>query len=255
MTPPSPPVPDPFDYAGSQVGVLLIHGFTGSPAEMRPLGQYLAERGHTVVGPLLPGHGTTWQDLSTRKWPEWTEAVERAYQALRQRCRTVFVGGGSMGGLLTLYLAERQSEIAGIFPMAPALYVADWRAHLAGLFKHVIKTKTYDPGRDGDDLTDPQARQTYLWSYTKTPLAAVEQLLRLQGQVRRHLSQVTMPTLILQGMHDRSVKPSTARYAYEQITSKDKELIWLHDSGHCLWVDSEREQVWHTIQQFITHGA
>jgi len=251
MTSYPPPVPDPFDYPGNSIGVLLIHGFTGSPAEVRPMGQYLASQGYTVLGPLLPGHGTIWQDLARRKWHEWTEAVEQAYQNLRGRCDKVFVCGGSMGGLLALYLAEHHPEIAGIIPMAPALFAADWRAGLAWLAKYLIKFKPYDPVRDGDDLTDPEARQRYLWSYMGTPVAAAEQLVLLQRVVRRNLHQVTAPALIFQGTRDQAIKPMSAAYAFDHISSKDKELIWLNNSGHCLWVDSEKEQVWQKTHRFI----
>ena len=245
------PVPDPFDYPGNPTGVLLIHGFTGSPSETRPMGQYLAQKGYTVVGPLLPGHGTKWQDLARCKWHEWTNAVEQAYQQIQGRCSKVFVGGGSMGGLLTLYLAERHPEIAGIIPMAPALFTTDWRAGLTWAIKYFIPFNPYDPARDGDDLTDPEARERYLWSYMGTPVAAVQQLNLLEKAVRRDLHKIAMPTLILMSTRDLSVKPESGMYALERIASKDKELIWLNNSGHCLWVDSEKEQVWQKALGFI----
>jgi len=245
------PIPDPFDWPGNSTGVLLIHGFTGSPAEMRPMGEYLAGQGYTVLGPLLPGHGTTWQDLARRKWHEWTEAVEQAYQNLRSRCDKVFVCGGSMGGLLTLYLAQRHLDIAGIIPMAPALFTVDWRASWAWLIKYWIPFNPYDPARDGDDLTDPEARRRFIWSYNGTPVAAAEQLIYLQRAVRRHLRQIAMPTLIMMGTRDQSVKLQSAAYLFDHIAAQDKELIWLNHSGHCLWVDSEREHVWQKAHEFI----
>jgi carboxylesterase len=251
MTDYPPPTPDPFDYPGNSTGVLLIHGFTGSPSEMRPMGHYLAAQGYTVVGPLLPGHGTNWQDMARCRWQEWADAVEQAYQNLTSRCHTVFVGGGSMGGLLTLYLAERHPKIAGIIPMAPALFTVDWRAGLAWLLKYAIQFNPYDPQRDGDDLTDPEARQRYLWSYKGTPVAAGEQLNLLQRTVRRNLRKITVPALIFMGARDRSVKPKSAVYAFDRIASKDKELIWLTNSGHCLWVDSEKAQVWQKAHEFV----
>jgi carboxylesterase len=255
MTDYPPPVPDPFDFSGGPVGVLLIHGFTGSPSEMRPMGQYLAQQGYTVVGPLLPGHGTHWQDMARRKWREWAEAVEQVYQGMKNRCHTIFAGGGSMGGLLTLYLAERHPEIAGIIPMAPALFTVDWRVSLAWLLKYFIRFKPYDPERDGDDLTDPKARERYLWSYMGTPVAAAEQLAYLQRAVRKSLREIVVPTLIFQGTRDQSVKPMSAAYALSRIAAKDKELIWLTHSGHCLWIDSEKEQVWQKAHQFIARHA
>ena len=247
----APPVPDPFDYPGNSTGVLLIHGFTGSAAEMRPMGQYLAAQGYAVVGPLLPGHGTRWQDMERCKWTDWTDAVEQAYRALKRRCPKVFVCGGSMGGLLTLYLGQRHSDIAGIIPMAPAVFTGDWRAGLAWLIKYFVHYRPDDPARDSDDLTDPEAGSRYLWSYKGTPIAAVEQLVLLQRAVRRDLRKIAMPTLIFQGTRDQSVKPESAVHVLSQIASQDKELIWWSRSGHCLWVDSEREQVWQKAHQFI----
>ncbi len=251
-----PPTPDPFDFPGGSVGVLLIHGFTGSSAEMRPMGQYLAGQGYTALGPLLPGHGTRWQDLASCKWTDWTSAAERVYIGMKERCHTIFVGGGSMGALITLFLAERHPEIAGIIAMAPALFAQDWRINIAWLLKRLRPFSPYDPQRDGDDLADPEARQRYLWSYMGTPLAAAEQLVYLQRLVQRRLHEVVVPTLILQSKHDRTVKPSGADYAFNRISSCHKELVWLPRSGHCLWVDIEKEQVWLKAHQFIaTHAC
>lgn len=251
MTDYPPPVPDAFDFSGSSTGVLLIHGFTGSPSEMRPMGEYLAQQDYTAVGPLLPGHGTTWQDMARCKWQDWANATEQAYQSLKGRCREVFVCGGSLGGLLTLYLAKRHPEIAGIIPMAPALFVTDWRAGLSGLIKYFVQFNPYDPERDGTDLSDPEARKRFIWSYSGTPVAAAEQLVYLQRTVRRDLGKITVPALIMMGTRDQSVKLKSAVYALEHIGSSDKELIWLTNSGHCLWIDSERERVWQKAHEFL----
>lgn len=246
-----PPVPDPFDYPGNDIGVLLIHGFTGSPSEVRPMGKYLAQQGYTVVGPLLPGHGTNWQDLNRRKWHEWTDAAGQAYAALKQRCRKAFIVGVSLGGLITLYLAERNPDIPAIVVMAPGLIASDWRANWIWLLKHFITFSAYDPARHGDDLTDPEARKRDLWSYMGTPTSAAEQVVMLQRVVKPDLPKIAMPVLILHGLRDRTVKTASSQYVYDHISSKDKELIWLHNSGHCLWVDSEKLQVWQKVHEFI----
>jgi len=119
--------PSAFFLEGGPVGVLLIHGFTGSPPEMRLVGDYLYQRGCTVSGPLLPGHGTNVDDMNRRQWSEWTAHVEWALSDLQSRCSTVFVGGLSMGALLTLYLGACRPEISGLVAYSPAILVANRR--------------------------------------------------------------------------------------------------------------------------------
>jgi carboxylesterase len=237
----------PFSFAGGPVGCLLIHGFTGSPPEMRPLGEYLAGHGLTVEGILLPGHGTTPEDLLRSRWQDWTSASEVALYNLLGRCRQVFVGGLSMGGLLTLYLGAHH-KVDGLIPMAGAVMANNWRLWLAPVFKYFIK---YLAKAGSTDLTDPEAPKR-IWSYEVIPLAAAHELLRLQRETRRRLHLVTAPTLILQGMHDTAVPPRAARYIYDHIASTDKEIVWLENSGHCLTVDSERFQVFEKVHRFIT---
>src|SRR5687768_898804 len=119
----------PFDLPGNDRGVLCVHGFTGTPYEMRYLGQRLHDRGLTVVGPALPGHTTTVEDLDATTWRDWAAAVDEAFDALRARCRRVAVVGQSLGGLLSLYLASRRPEVAAVASLAAPL----WLEGLGGL--------------------------------------------------------------------------------------------------------------------------
>src|SRR5687767_7503545 len=102
--------PSPFEWVGGQVGVLLIHGFTASPTQLRLVGTDLHQRGLTVSAPLLPGHGTTLADLSKQHWQDWVRHVELALTDLKSRCSAVFVAGISLGSLLTLYLAAEHPD-------------------------------------------------------------------------------------------------------------------------------------------------
>ncbi len=108
--------PSAFHFRAGPIGVLLIHGFTGAPTEMRPLGEYLAVKGYTVSGPLLPGHGTTPRALMNRKWSEWAETVDQTYQELTASCDRVFVAGLSLGALLALNLAADKKSRPGRRP-------------------------------------------------------------------------------------------------------------------------------------------
>ena len=115
------PGAEPFSADGGPVGVVLSHGFTGTPQSMRPWAEHLAAAGLTVRLPLLPGHGTRWQDANDTGWQDWYAAVERAYDEVAARCTTVFAGGLSMGGTLVTRLAEQKGDkIAGLVLVNPA---------------------------------------------------------------------------------------------------------------------------------------
>lgn len=246
--------PSTFFLQGGPTGVLLIHGFTGAPTEMRRLGDTLHQNGLTVSGPLLPGHGTTIEEMNRCKWTDWTDCVEQATVDLRKRCDTVFVGGLSMGSLLTLYLAAHHSDLPGAMVYSPAVKIADRRLAFAPLVKYVVRTL---PKEDGDsDLTSVEAQQ-HLWSYDENPVAAAAELLKLRRQVERLLPQVTCPLLIIHSTLDRSIHPDSARLTYERVgtPAANKQLVTLHNSGHNLGVDSEWELVADTTLQFILQAS
>jgi carboxylesterase len=239
--------PSPFFLEGGPLGVLLIHGFTGSPPEMRLVGDYLHRRGFTVSGPLLPGHGTTVEDMNRCLWADWTGHAERALTSLQDRCEMVFVGGLSMGSLLTLYLAAHHPELPGVITYSPAAWPANRLIYLTPILKHLIRKK---PKSDDSDLTDPEA-DLRLWSYEENPAFAAHELLKLIRQVRRLLPQVRCPLLVIQGTFDQAIHPTSARRTYERAGSTDKGLVTLHNSGHCVTVDSEWEFVAEKTYQFI----
>lgn len=241
--------PSPFALEGGAIGCLLIHGFTGSPPEMRLLGEYLHARGLTVSAPLLPGHGTKPEDLNRVRWQDWVETVERALAELKITCRTLFVAGLSMGSLLTLHLAAAHPELAGIVLYSPALKLRQRGLFLLPLVRHVIKQ--WPAGRPEDtDLTDPEA-PARLWHYQTFPTNGANELLKLRRVVWNELPQVRVPAIIFYATGDRMIAPDSARVTFERLGSRDKELVTLHNSGHCLTVDSEREAVFARTYGFI----
>lgn len=242
--------PNPIFLSGNQTGVLLIHGFTGAPAEMRLLGEYFHQRGFTVHAPLLPGHGTTAADLNQRRWPEWTEAATSALRLLQERCRQVFVGGLSLGSLLTLYLAANEPDLSGIIVYSPAMGIPDWRSRFLGVAKHVIKTQAKEP----DFFTDPAAAGR-LWCYDEYPLAAAHEVQKLMRLVRKLLPRVVCPTFIVHSTLDTAVIPQSAAIVYEGISASDKEILTLHNSGHALTVDGEWESIAAKSCEFVQRLA
>lgn len=224
------------------MGVLLIHGYTGSVVEVRPMGEYLAQRGLTVRCPLLSGHGTNPQELTRIRWQDWGSEVEAELSILRERCETVFVGGLSLGSLLTLWLGSRHPEIAGLIAMAPAIEFRNRLAPLALGLRHLFK---YDPFRSlGDaDLVDPEGIERN-WCYDELPLWGVGEVFLLRRLVAGALPKIRQPLLIFQGRHDAQLTPGAAQTVHDGVASTDKTLVWLEHSGHNLLVDGEREAVW-----------
>ncbi len=246
--------PSSFYLPGGPLGVLLLHGYTGAPTEMRRLGEYLHSRGMTVSAPLLPGHGTTIEEMNRCRWRDWTGCAEQALAELHGRCARVFVGGLSMGTLLTLYLAAQHLDPSGALLYSPALRVADRRLALAPLAKYLVRSLPKGANAD-QDLTDPMA-QEHLWSYEENPVAAAAELLALRRQVERLLPQVSCPLLIVYSTHDPTIRPDSAQVIYDRVSTPaaDKMLLTLHNSGHNLLVDSEWQFVAGQTARFIfTH--
>lgn len=242
--------PSPFLLEGGPVGLLTIHGFTGSPPEMRLVGNYAHQRGYTVLAPCLPGHGTTIEDANKHRWQDWVEHVDRALADLEERCEHVFAAGLSLGSLLTLYLAAHHPELAGAIAYSPAVMVTDPRTHIVAVLKYwmrqVPKAEMY--------AVDPEA-ESRLWSYDAWPAAATHELTKFIRQVKRVLPQVRCPTLILYSTADPDLHPDAAQFTYDHIGAEDKELITLHNCGHVITVDAEWETVAEKTCQFMAAHA
>jgi len=237
---------NPFFFEGGPTGCLLIHGFSGSPPEMRLMGEYLAGKGLTVLGVRLAGHGTTPEDMARTGWRDWVASAEEGLRELESLCEQVFVAGLSMGGLITLHLAAHH-PLAGIVAMAAPAYITDWRFRFLPLAQYFIRWVTPDIE---SDLTDPEAKKR-LSSYQVLPVRCIVSLGQLMRLARRELPQVKAPALIMQGEKDHHVPADSARVIFEELGTAEKEIVWWPNSGHCITVDSEREAVWARAHEFI----
>ncbi len=231
--------PDPFLLEGGPAGMLLIHGFTGSPTEMRPIGDALADRGVTVAGPLLPGHGTVPEDLARVHWRDWIDAAEEALADLQRRCTSVFVGGLSMGSLLTLHLGAGHPELAGLVCYSPALKLNHPLLRLAPLATRLAPR--WIGGREVA-LVDPEAAAR-VWNYGRAPLRGAAQLVPLIAHVRGRLADVRPDVLVIQSHRDPVVHPRSGPLIVAGVGSRDATLRWLHHSGHNIGVEGE----WTTV--------
>lgn len=237
---------NPFFFEGEPVGCLLIHGGTGSPPEMRPMGEYLADKGLTVLGVRLAGHGTTPEDLAGTTWQDLITSAEEGLYRLQEQCECVFVAGLSMGGLLTLYLAVRH-PIAGAVLMSTPAYLNDWRLKWIPIIKHFVK---WHHSSGELDLTDPKGGERVSF-YRRVPIIFGQHANRLLREARDSLAHVQVPVLIMQGDFDQSIPADSAQILFDGLATEDKEIVRWSNSGHTITVDSEREAVWARVYGFI----
>ena len=235
---------EPFFLPGGERGVLLIHGFTGSPAEVRLLGDFLHNEGYTVLAPRLSGHGTTVEDMSNTKWPHWYSSVEDAYHILRAMCNNIAVIGLSMGGLLALKLAA-EYQVERIVSLSTPIFIVDKRLEMLPVYR-IFRDFVPKRRKIYADI-DPK----YSVGYAATPLSSLSSLLHLIQQVDTLLPTIHAPLLIVQSPHDHTVQPRSAQYIYDKIASDEKTLLWLDKSGHIVTIDIEREKVFSEISEFL----
>jgi carboxylesterase len=180
-------------------------------------------------------------------WRDWVEHVRQAYLDVASRCERVFVAGESMGALLTLYLGAEYLGIAGLITYAPALRAASWRPYQALLLQFFVQVRENDRTEEDPDSIVDQRWQ----GYTGYPVPAVVQLLALQRQVKRRLPRIEQPLLVFQGRLDTSIDIRGAEQVIARVNSRDKELVWLAESTHCIILDVERETAAERTAAFI----
>jgi carboxylesterase len=236
------PGAEPFAFPGGdgpdgRTGVLLVHGFTGTPMSMRPWGEYLAAEGFAVRCPLLPGHGTRWQDCNGTTHGQWTTTVENAFDELAATCDRVFVAGLSMGGTLATRLAEdRAEDVAGLVLVNPSLLTQRLDAKLLPMLARI--TPSWAP--IADDIKKPGVTEL---GYPKLPTRAMMQLRALWALTRADLSRITAPTIVFHSVEDHVVEPVNSEILLAGIGSTDKTEVLLEDSYHVATLDNDAPKI------------
>lgn len=239
------PGAEPYRHDGGEIGVLLCHGFTGSPQSMRPWGEYLAERGLTVSLPLLPGHGTRWQDMQVTGWQDWYAEADRALRELSDRCSQVFVCGLSMGGTLALRLAARHgAAISGLVLVNPSVKADSPALKAVSVLRHAV------PSVKGiaSDIAKEGGAEI---GYDRTPLHAVHSLTKLWRVARAGLPQVTQPLLLLHSRVDHVVHPSNSAVVLGSVSSTDVTEKVLERSFHVATLDHDAERIFEESYAFV----
>jgi carboxylesterase len=245
LTQPMSAAADPDRTGGRAVGVLLVHGFSGSPASMRPWAEHLAARGYAVEVPQLPGHGTRWQDLNQVTWEQWYDTASAALDRLLASCEAVVVGGLSMGGSVVLRLAEeRPDDVAGVVLVNP--FVSSTRKELLALpvLQRVV------PSLKGvvNDIKKPGQDEL---GYTRLPVKGLFQVTRMWQTVVPELPKVTQPLLYFQSAVDHVIDQSSADTVLTAVSSRDTERRVLTDSFHVATLDHDAEDIFAGTAEFV----
>jgi len=239
------PGAEAFTHEGGTTGVLLCHGFTGSPQSLRPWADYLSGAGLSVSLPRLPGHGTTWQEMARTRWEDWFAEVDRAFQELRTWSDEIFVMGLSMGGCLALRLAELHGPaVSGLVLVNPSI-TADTRLFmLAPLLKLIV------PSLKGiaSDIKKEQASEV---GYARTPVKAAATLPGLWRITREHLGDLTQPVLTYQSAIDHVVGPASLQLLRAALPPDQLEVRELADSYHVATLDNDAEVIFTGSLEFV----
>lgn len=233
----------PFTADGGPVGVLVLHGFTGSPRTVRPWAEHLAAAGLTVRAPLLPGHGGTWQELAKTGWKDWYAAAERAFTELSARCDQVFVAGISMGGCLSLRLAETQGDrVSGLVLVNPSLAGDSPLIPFTPVLKYLVRSIP----SIGGDIKKPDAQEG---ASKRTPVASVATLPAMWRTTVAELSSVTQPVLVYRSTEDHVVGPRSTEVLTAALPAA--EVRPLANSYHVATLDNDAPEIFDGTLAFV----
>jgi carboxylesterase len=249
--PPQPGDLEPFRLGSGDRGALLIHGFCGTPPEMRGLGEHLAANGFRVHGALLRGHGTTPEELAGTRWTDWVESAEAQLVELRRECSQVFISGQSMGGTLSLILAARNPDVVAIATLSALVNLGRSTELQIRVGRHLLRW--HYPDRNSVDLWDKEAVRQ-LRSYNRRPMSAHHDLVLLYREALGAATQVRAPALILHGMRDGTVPPANARLIADAV-GENATLHYFERSGHAITVDVDKEEAFALVTGHFQRAA
>ncbi len=238
-----------YSAVGGPFGVLVLHGFTGSTATLRSLGERLAGAGFSVELPCLPGHGSNVEDLMATTWTDWSNAALAAYDELAKRCEHVALVGLSMGGALSVLVAESHPEVVACVLVNPVVKpppheIIDGLNQLLAAGVETIESIGSDVKKEGVDTLSNDA----------TPLACAKTLFEGLIGVQANLAHITMPVLLFSSREDHAVTSDNGD-ELEAMAVGPLERVWLDDSYHVATMDNDQEFLEHTTLSFLKRVA
>lgn len=228
-------------FKGNETGIVLCHGFNGTPQSMEYIGEHLANYGYTVFIPRLKGHGTHVEDMEASTYEEWIVNLQSACEKLKKTCEKVYVVGQSMGGALTLQVASQQ-DIDGIFLINAAVTEVAYQE-----YRHKNTPRMIEEGEP--DIKKPSVHEI---TYDQVPLKAIHQLLDLMDNTKDKVKYVSMPTIIFKSKIDHVVSPMNSDYIFNNISTSEKVLIELENSYHVASMDYDAQFIVDNIHESIT---
>lgn len=248
------PAAEPFLLPGNRAGVLLIHGFTGAPKEMRWMGDYLNEQGHTCLGIRLHGHATKPADMIASRWTDWADSVEDGFHLLSGLADRIFLAGLSMGGILSLLMSTKLN-VSGVIAMStPYSLPGDSRNYSPSFMKFYSRFVPYLPKSKeapGSLWFDKQAYKDHI-SYPQNPVHAIAELKLLIREMQAALPLVKKPVLLIHSQDDRYVSPENMERLYDGLVNAPaKQKVHITGSGHVVTRDAARRQVFELAAEFI----
>jgi len=240
---------EPFSASGDDVGVLVLHGFTGNPGSVRPLAEALAADGRTVELPRLPGHGTAVEDMEQTGFADWSAAAEAAHADLARRTRTTVVAGLSMGGTLACWLVASHPEVAGLVAVNPLVQPPD--ADMVAMAHQMVEAgETIAPGI-GSDIADPDAHET---AYPGSPLRPLLTLVEAVEALQDDLPRIGCPVLLMTSPQDHVVPPANSDHLAAMVAGP-VERVTLERSYHVATLDYDKDLIAERAVAFVRKVA